>query len=640
MPSQSTNKLELVNGQPSVTRLWNGRYRLEFFCKVKSGNEGWYSDKISQILPAFTSAQDDSLDGNWQAPSGSAYSDMRLVEASIPYIAPLESHFVTLIYETLTDAWVEDKAETVDYELNGLKVIERTKVALPNTAYNNVVGTSTITSDGKTLYLGGYEIEETDAKWELKETWMEAGIVSRSEVDVDGGSSIQRVTTYLASEGTPTGLVTRRDVGSYEGLSTYTVTEMLSPDGTSIISSDPNLISQKASISNFTIPGLVRVRQSERTRSSSSRDSKMVNYTFDLIPPVNSPCKTTVYEFLQTEKDIQSSDYTYGGSQGLWAPRSWARSRVSGISGNKPFSVAKSYSGYRTPGFISELTKQTVRSNSLVDGDGVSVLRVYMDGYKMSNEIPATMELSGGPEDPVGGTYVVDVTIEPDFTDANDVKYYKKYITVMEVEGERIDDALSGDAVQNRLGGYTTTDEGNGNYSITLDDTLAASDDGFYTGARLVVYPRDKDSRNAFKEPEVFWVYDYDGVNNKILINGQIDSGNAVGMYSGSGDLSNNANYENARINIVKYGIHGTVTRDPSNSNWWDGTSARIWHDCDVLEDDDDLSYNGWTMTMTSGGGTSYTITASGSGYFGSNAAFTNVVEGDTFVLTPPYSFT
>jgi uncharacterized protein YqkB len=137
MPSQSTNKLELVNGQPSVTRLWNGRYRLEFFCKVKSGNEGWYSDKISQILPAFTSAQDDSLDGNWQAPSGSAYSDMRLVEASIPYIAPLESHFVTLIYETLTDAWVEDKAETVDYELNGLKVIERTKVALPNTAYTS-----------------------------------------------------------------------------------------------------------------------------------------------------------------------------------------------------------------------------------------------------------------------------------------------------------------------------------------------------------------------------------------------------------------------------------------------------------------------------------------------------------------------
>lgn len=269
MPSQSTNKLELVNGQPSVIKLWNGRYRLEFFCKVKASNEGWYSDKVGQLLPAFTSQQSDSLDGVWQAPSGSTYPDMRLVEASIPYVPPLNSHFVTLTYETLTEAWVEEEAEVIDYELNGLKVVTRKKVALPNTAYTNVVGTSTITSDGKTLYLGGYEINKTDAKWELEEVWMEAGIVSISEVDADNGASIQRVTTYLAVEGTPTGLVTRRDVGSYGGLSTYTVTEMLSPDGTSIISTDPKLISQKTSISNFTIPGLVRVRQSEKTRTTN-----------------------------------------------------------------------------------------------------------------------------------------------------------------------------------------------------------------------------------------------------------------------------------------------------------------------------------------------------------------------------------
>lgn len=372
----------------------------------------------------------------------------------------------------------------------------------------------------------------------------------------------------------------------------------------------------------------------------SRRDRKTVNYTFDLVPPVNSPCKTTVYEFLQTEKDIQASDYTYGGAEGLWAPRSWAKSRISGISSGKPFSVAKSYSGYRSPGFSSQLTGQNfgrrVRSNGIVDADGVQVLRVYMDGYKMSNEMPALMELSGGPPDPVGGTYVVDVTINPDFTDANNVQYYKKYITVVEVEGERIDDALSGDVVRNSLGEYTTTDEGNGNYSISLDETLSAGSDGFYTGAHLVVYPRDKDARNRFKTPEEFVVYDYDSTNNKILISGNINLGNVVGIYSGSGDLSDNTNYETARINLIKRDISGSVSRAPIDANWHDGTSSRVYHDCDT----DTGSYVGWSMTMTSGtfNGSSYTIAKHRSNYFGFNQSMT-ISQDDTFVLTPPYSF-
>jgi hypothetical protein len=71
-----------------------------------------------------------------------------------------------------------------------LKRVSRTFVALPDTAYDKVVGTSTIDSSGTTLYLGSFKIEETDAKWSLSEAWFEAGELSREENSEDAKGSI------------------------------------------------------------------------------------------------------------------------------------------------------------------------------------------------------------------------------------------------------------------------------------------------------------------------------------------------------------------------------------------------------------------------------------------------------------------
>jgi hypothetical protein len=97
---------------------------------------------------------------------------------------------VKLTYETLTASWVEEKDEDTDYDLNGLKRVSRTFVALPATTYDKVVGTSTIDSNGTTLYLGSFKIEETDAKWSLSEVWLEAGELSRDENSEDAKGSI------------------------------------------------------------------------------------------------------------------------------------------------------------------------------------------------------------------------------------------------------------------------------------------------------------------------------------------------------------------------------------------------------------------------------------------------------------------
>ena len=264
MSTQGTVRLKVLNGSPSVDKLWNNRYRLEFLCDNNSPKEDWYYDNIASILPDYGVLQDadfgSGVSESWEAIPGSVYPDMRLIETQYTYISSIGDKRVRLTYETLTSNWVEQKQEDVDYEMNGLKRIARTLVATPETEYTNIVGETTIISDGTTLYLGSYEITKTDAKWELSETWFEAGIVSRASIDSANGSEVQQITTYLAVEGTAVGPVTRREVRSIEGLPTYTITETLSPDGTSIISEDPKLVSQNSSMRPFQVPGLIRLK--------------------------------------------------------------------------------------------------------------------------------------------------------------------------------------------------------------------------------------------------------------------------------------------------------------------------------------------------------------------------------------------
>jgi len=169
MANQGTIRLKVTNGTPAIEKLWNGRFKLEFFCDNNSPKEDWYYDNIGAILPDYGILQEanfgSGVSEDWEAIPDSVYPDMRLVLAEYPYNVRAGKHYVKLTYETLTASWVEEKAEDTDYELNGLKRVSRTFVALPDTAYDKVVGTSTIDSDGTTLYLGSFKIEKTDAKW-------------------------------------------------------------------------------------------------------------------------------------------------------------------------------------------------------------------------------------------------------------------------------------------------------------------------------------------------------------------------------------------------------------------------------------------------------------------------------------------
>ena len=194
MSNQGTIRLKVTNGAPAIEKLWNGRFKLEFLCDNNSPKEDWYYDNISSILPDYGILQETNFGSgvseDWEAIPDSVYPNMRLVETEYVFIPSMGDKRVKLTYETLTAAWVEEKDEDTDYELNGLKRVSRTFVALPDTTYDKVVGTSTIDSNGTTLYLGSFKIEETDAKWSLSEIWLEAGELSREENSEDAKGSI------------------------------------------------------------------------------------------------------------------------------------------------------------------------------------------------------------------------------------------------------------------------------------------------------------------------------------------------------------------------------------------------------------------------------------------------------------------
>jgi hypothetical protein len=208
MSNQGTIRLKVTNGAPAIEKLWNGRFKLEFLCDNNSPKEDWYYDNISSILPDYGILQETNFGSgvseDWEAIPSSVYPDMRLVETEYLYIPAMGDKRVKLTYETLTDSWVEEKSEDTDYELNGLKRVSRTFVALPGTTYDKVVGTNTINSDGTTLYLGSFKIEKTEAKWKLTEVWLEAGTLSET-LDNVGSQKAKVIETIGADPATPSG---------------------------------------------------------------------------------------------------------------------------------------------------------------------------------------------------------------------------------------------------------------------------------------------------------------------------------------------------------------------------------------------------------------------------------------------------
>jgi hypothetical protein len=181
-----TCQLTVTGAQPEVEKLWNGRFRQVFFCDSKDSDNTDF-ESIERILPEFGTLSSAPLAYNPSSPDDrEAYPDMRLTKAENQYIPSAAKHMVVLTYETITDAFVAEKDDDTDNELNGLRRVSRASIATIETEYTGEVGVTTESSvvvgqPTVTLHLADFKIDDTDAYRRVVETWMERGVLSKGE---------------------------------------------------------------------------------------------------------------------------------------------------------------------------------------------------------------------------------------------------------------------------------------------------------------------------------------------------------------------------------------------------------------------------------------------------------------------------
>ena len=481
MSNQGTIRLKVTNSAPAIEKLWKNRYKLEFFCDNNTPKEDWYYENVSALLPDYgilqTTNFGSGVSEDWEAIPGSVYPDMRLVLAEYPYNVRAGKHYVKLTYETLTASWVEEKDEDTDYELNGLKRVSRTFVALPATTYDKVVGTSTIDSDGTTLYLGSFKIEKTDAKWSLTEVWIEAGTLSetldnvgsqkakviqtigtdpvapsgyvlanKSESDFQGFQTnkftflknnsilntstnsisdgvVEVSTTFFGTEGTTVGPVISRTTGDVEGIPTITVKTLQDNSGQSI--SGAGVISEFQQYVDFTYPGEVSIAtDTDTVDDPATGDPSYVfkSYWYSLKPPVTRKVLANVSISFQADGNLTTV-------APFWSPVGWAKGTVDGLGTNYSIKTVQQTAQDKA---FNQYTVVEGGDNSYsgTAGFGNTTGAILLEGTYILPGAAWSINVSGGPGRPDGNTYTIDAKLTPAFVGADGTQYWKKTLVV------------------------------------------------------------------------------------------------------------------------------------------------------------------------------------------------------------------
>jgi len=178
-----TQRLQIFGEKPEIQKLYGSRYRMVVRCVAKNDTKAWYDDNKAQIFADFGSlySAQMSVDGI-DARTGEAYDDMVLVKNEASYTRSGE-YVIIFTYETLTDSFVQETEDKVDFDLNGLKRLTRTIIAKDTVAYSSVVGTST-TGTSPLLTLAQVSEDQLEASEDgfkrIQEVWLESGVTSVS----------------------------------------------------------------------------------------------------------------------------------------------------------------------------------------------------------------------------------------------------------------------------------------------------------------------------------------------------------------------------------------------------------------------------------------------------------------------------
>lgn len=193
----------------------------------------------------------------------------------------------------------------------------------------------------------------------------------------------------------------------------------------------------------FMIPGIASIGKATGTINSLLQHE----YYLDAEAPIEALIKSTVYDFITTDSNINESDYKIEGSIGLWNPSDgWAQVKADAIGTNFSATTPVSLSntrpmrGFRTSDASNDIvsvsgtngtswteTKGDATTNTV---SGPSANGVLLDGQWVIPSGSFSLVISGGPEDPRGNTYALGASVVPYTEGSSGVKYYKKRITI------------------------------------------------------------------------------------------------------------------------------------------------------------------------------------------------------------------
>lgn len=177
--SHRSHRLRLV-GSPGVQQLHGGRYRLTFKLVTSNPREDWYNANKSNIFADYGSLQSTAFDTNGvESRTGEAYDDMLLVKAFAG--AEGDGYSVVFVYETLTDNFVNESEDKIDFELNGLKRVVRTRIAKSNANLSGTIGTTTASATETDVILAQREdaqlAPDEGGFRRVVETYMQKGVL-------------------------------------------------------------------------------------------------------------------------------------------------------------------------------------------------------------------------------------------------------------------------------------------------------------------------------------------------------------------------------------------------------------------------------------------------------------------------------
>jgi hypothetical protein len=219
-----TQRLQIFGEKPEIQKLYGSRYRMVVRCVAKNDTKAWYDDNKSQIFADFGSlySAQMSVDGI-DARTGEAYDDMVLVKNEATYTRSGE-YVIIFTYETLTDSFVQEAEDKVDFDLNGLKRLTRTIIARGTVAYSSTVGTTTIVGSSPLLTLAQVSEDQLEASEDgfkrIQEVWLESGTLSET-LDNVGSQKAKVIETIGADPATPSGYsLASKQESDFEGFQT------------------------------------------------------------------------------------------------------------------------------------------------------------------------------------------------------------------------------------------------------------------------------------------------------------------------------------------------------------------------------------------------------------------------------------